>query len=313
MARTPKTPYFPFYGKDAYDDEAFSALSFAAQGLYLYLAWWQWAEGSIPANLDRILDKLPRSKTAEAKKLWPIVEAFFPVVPESGRRQNATIEEHRKKVCAKTDRHRMGAEITNAKRWGSDSLGASLSESDSDSPSDTYSDSLRAASANAIANASASGSPEGVQGEAVVAMPDRESMARIAASLEPSGMVVGGGYVASWCAQYGAEFVAAVIEDVGPSLAGKRPSYLHAILRDRHAAKWTPRAKAKPAVYTETRRVNVTPDDIREIEAGLRYGWSRTDATAEQAREYVATIRAQYAERLHEAPTLAEFLTGVTA
>jgi uncharacterized protein YdaU (DUF1376 family) len=155
MSCVTKTPAFPFYGKDAYDDEQFARLSFAEQGVYMFLAWWQWQEGSIPANLELILDKVPRRKIAEARKVWPALEAWFPVMPDNpARRQNEGVERRRQELLTRRDRNREGANKTNAKRWGSESVRGSLSESPSDSQrslsdslSDTNSDSLRAASA----------------------------------------------------------------------------------------------------------------------------------------------------------------------
>lgn len=135
MTRVEKTPSMPFYGKDAYDDETFGLLSFGTQGLYVFLAWWQWQEGTIPADIEVILDKVPRRKVIEARKIWPSVEPLFPVLEsDPTRRQNAAVERRRADVMRKRDRHRLGAEITNAERWGSASLVSSLSDGGSSSP-----------------------------------------------------------------------------------------------------------------------------------------------------------------------------------
>lgn len=110
----------PLYGKDAYDDEAFSRLTFAEQGLYWYLAWWQWQEGSIPGDLDAILDKLPRRKGDEATAAWTAVAKLFPSLSDSlsDRRANPTVERNRLKAIGERGRRQFGAELTNAKRWG---------------------------------------------------------------------------------------------------------------------------------------------------------------------------------------------------
>lgn len=110
----------PLFGGDAYDDEAFSRLTFAEQGFYWWLAWWQWQEGSIPSDLEAILDKLPRKKADEAERAWPAVSKLFPSLSESlsDRRANPNLERRRLKWVGERGRRQLGARLTNEKRWG---------------------------------------------------------------------------------------------------------------------------------------------------------------------------------------------------
>lgn len=128
----------PMYGKDSNDDEAFSRLTFGEQGFYWWLAWWQWNEGSVPADFEEILDKLPRRKVNEARKLWVNVQKFFEscTVADRQRLANTRLESHRKAMLGRRKGFQAGANKTNELRWGSQ-LGVTAEVgSPSDSPSD---------------------------------------------------------------------------------------------------------------------------------------------------------------------------------
>lgn len=230
-----KTPALPLYGKDAYDDEAFSRLSFGAQGVYWFLAWWQWSEGSIPADLEQILDKVPRKKIAEARRVWAEVLPFFPTIGDGGRRANGTVERHRSKVCGDREKRQKGAAITNAKRWG-ESLNGSLSES----LSDDVSESPRAANESASAVGSLSQhtkTGEGVQGEGRVATPDFEAAARVYEKLRQSALkeIPPEQVAVGLVTEFGEELILETLIDCENEYRGKPWRYFEKILVDRHS------------------------------------------------------------------------------
>ena len=98
MTKIEKSPSMPFYGKDAYDDEKFASLSYGAQGFFWRLAWWQWSEGSIPAQIDVIISL--RGKEKESRRLWAEVAPMFPSSNGGERRQNAYVEQLRAKLVS---------------------------------------------------------------------------------------------------------------------------------------------------------------------------------------------------------------------
>ncbi len=258
MPSVPKTPAFPLYGKDAYDDEAFSRLSFGAQGFYWFLAWWQWSEGSIPADLEAILDKVTRRKIAEARRLWAEVSPFFPITEDQTRRANATVERHRSKVCSDREKRQKGAAITNAKRW-SESLPPSLSES----LSDGLSESLRAATATASASATGSLSqttknPEGVQGE--VRTPDFGAAARVAEKIHQSALrdMPPDQLVVVWLNSFGEELIVETLVDCEAEYTGKGWQYFKRILESRKA---DPSQRPGRRVLPKAARGNGRSDD----------------------------------------------------
>lgn len=197
-----KTPAFPFYGKDAYGDELFVSLSFAAQGLWLRLAWWQWGEGSIPADVAEIVGALPAGKSKEILRLWPEVERHFPLIADGSRRQNATVETHRARIEAKRERQSRGAKTTNAARWGADP-DVSLTDTSSDSLTDHIA-TVSGIASRGNCNDSGSGSLSQITKEQQSAprklSPQQEAVGMVldafAVDLRPHG-----GIVARWIAQ----------------------------------------------------------------------------------------------------------------
>lgn len=228
VTRVEKTPAMPLYGKDAYDDETFGLLSFGAQGLYFYLGWWQWQEGSIPADLEVILDKVPRRKVNEARRLWPDIEQLFPVLNGGQRRQSPSVEKRRADVLAKRGAHQKGAAITNAKRTNSETLSvpnsAPLSDSESVSP--------RTATATALATAIGS-PPFLVERETpFTPPPDFTVVASLAERISGAGLAVEPTLqiVTAWLTEYGEALILETLVDCGPRIAGKNYAYLEKIL-----------------------------------------------------------------------------------
>lgn len=112
-----KSPAMPLYGKDAWSDERFLLLSWDAQGLFWRLAFLQWMEGSIPDDLEAVVDIV--GKARQTRSLWPVMLKFFIPVPDSpGRLYNPITSGHREKMLEKRQQQEAGAASTNGKRWG---------------------------------------------------------------------------------------------------------------------------------------------------------------------------------------------------
>lgn len=110
--KTDKAPSMPFYGKDFYTDERVIRLSWAHQGLYARLLWWQWIEMSIAAGIKEIATVVGQS--ASTRTLWTKVEPFFPVMAsDPTRRQNAKLESVRADRRAFTGRFDGTKEVPN--------------------------------------------------------------------------------------------------------------------------------------------------------------------------------------------------------
>lgn len=85
-----KSPSMPFYGKQFYDDESVWLSSLAHQGLYVALLWSQWANGSIPEDIQTIA-RLVGQKEGDVRKLWGDMRRYFEPVAE-GRLCNPQLE-----------------------------------------------------------------------------------------------------------------------------------------------------------------------------------------------------------------------------
>ncbi len=105
------------------------AMRIAERGAYCELLFFQWEMGHLPTDHGR-LSRLLGLTLEEFEDLWPAIQCKF--VARNGGLVNERLESERKKALEKRDRHRRGAEKTNAKRRQGDML--------SDTPSDTLSD-----------------------------------------------------------------------------------------------------------------------------------------------------------------------------
>lgn len=313
-----KTPAFPFYGKDAYDDEAFCRLTFAEQGLYLFLAWWQWQEGTIPADLDAILDKLPRRKTAEATRCWPSVLPFFPPAPDNPlRRRDESVEKRRKRVTDGIRGKQIGAAMTNAKRYGRTSLSDTLSVADSSRSTLHMHMQEGSSSSSLLLNQ---------DGDSRAPVPDFSAVERVSHLLDNSALSTKPSLqiTTAWLGEFGEPLVVETLADCEPSFAGKGYQYLERILVNRRDnPEQRPghrRAKSRPVLLTEPVAMDAAlarVDDVREMVRKLRPDlsaepWphgdicSRTDADA-----YVRYVEARHSEQggdLTGIPRLSEWL-----
>lgn len=107
---------------------------------YLELLCHQWTEDGLPQDLEIVARVIGYKKAAQ---IPPLVLEKFPLSSD-GKRRNLRLEKEREAQRGRIEKRREGAKKTNAKRWGSDSLGdrsatreRQLSDNDSDSPPPT--------------------------------------------------------------------------------------------------------------------------------------------------------------------------------
>lgn len=226
-----KLPYMPLYGKDAWSDEKFLAADWDVQGMFWRLLWWQWQEGSIPADISAVVDVI--GKPVTTRRLWSRMQGFFVSCGE-GRLRNEKLNALRVEALKEKNGQQKGAAITNAKRWGGESLEVSLSESLYPSLPATE---QRVASR--IATALESSTPvvlEGVQGEPTPPHsppPDFEAVARILPRFAQVGVrttpteqtLVG------LVQTYGEAMILEALADKEPNLPGKSWQYVETVLK----------------------------------------------------------------------------------
>lgn len=75
----PRKPWFPFFVDDFWQDESVQAMTLEEVGLYLRLLCFQWREGSIPGDLDR-LAKIVGVESPALARLWENVGPCFDIV-----------------------------------------------------------------------------------------------------------------------------------------------------------------------------------------------------------------------------------------
>jgi hypothetical protein len=88
-----------------------------ARAIYRELLDAQWELNALPAEPSELRQMIGATPT-EWKCWRQFVERKFPIGSD-GMRRNPTLEEHRAKSSAVRERNRIGANKTNAKRWGS--------------------------------------------------------------------------------------------------------------------------------------------------------------------------------------------------
>ena len=92
--------------------------NFIERSVYRELLDAQWIQGGLP-NDEKELMRLAGCSRKEWAASWPRVRQKFDLV--DGELKNARLEEHRAKAISLHDKRRLGAQKTNAKRYGSDS------------------------------------------------------------------------------------------------------------------------------------------------------------------------------------------------
>jgi hypothetical protein len=111
-----KLPWMPFFGTDFYNDEAVRLMSLEEEAVYIRLLWWQWREGSLPAEPDD-LEMLVGNRRAIAgqspgKMVTDRVLALFPVTRGGdGRRRNPRLQAISEEQEAKNRRRSKAGKI----------------------------------------------------------------------------------------------------------------------------------------------------------------------------------------------------------
>ncbi len=114
-----KAPWMPKYGADFYGDERVLAMGndlrgWALRGLYEWLLWKAWQEGSIPADVPTLAAMCGMPKAAFAK-LWPAIAPCWKPHPQAvGRLINGRQERVRESSGELSKKMQHLAE----RRWG---------------------------------------------------------------------------------------------------------------------------------------------------------------------------------------------------
>jgi len=88
-----------------------------ARGAYYELLGAQWDLGVLPREPAKLRGVI-RATADEWRIAWRSVESKFPIV--AGGRQHPMLEERRQRASDKRSKHRAGAALTNASRWGAE-------------------------------------------------------------------------------------------------------------------------------------------------------------------------------------------------
>jgi hypothetical protein len=226
MGRARKSPAMPLYGKDAWTDEEFAARPWDLQGLFWRLAFWQWMEGSIPDDVDKIITVV--GKPRETKRLFKVlVDAeFFVAYPnEAGRLYNLTTHGHREDMLADRAKRQFGADKTNAQ---------SAAQRTGERPAERNGERVasRAADANAITSEPATEKPGEGAGEGRELTPQQAAVKAVVDALEDSTrgfLLPTAGLIARWVKEFGVDLIVATIRAEGAkgNLDGRSASYLH--------------------------------------------------------------------------------------
>jgi uncharacterized protein YdaU (DUF1376 family) len=114
-----KAPTFQLYTSDFYMDTA--SWTAAEVGMYARLLFYQWVNGSIPNDLEKIA---PITGTLSGRKwstnvarMWSNICHKFVTLPD-GNLVNQRLEESRKKQEDFINSRKAGGKITAKKRWG---------------------------------------------------------------------------------------------------------------------------------------------------------------------------------------------------
>ena len=107
---TDKLPWMPFFGSDFYHDEAVRLMSLEEEAVYMRLLWWQWREGSLPADPEHMAKLAGASVSAQ-------VMGRFPVTRDAdGRRRNPRLDEIRRDQLALIEARSLAGKAGRAKQ-----------------------------------------------------------------------------------------------------------------------------------------------------------------------------------------------------
>jgi uncharacterized protein YdaU (DUF1376 family) len=83
--------WFPFYAADWLADEDVELMTLEQQGAYVRLLCYQWREGSIPADPNKIRNLLGGINGNKFRVIWSGIEAKFPLCNDASRRENTRL------------------------------------------------------------------------------------------------------------------------------------------------------------------------------------------------------------------------------
>lgn len=104
-------PFFPFYAADWLSAERVASMTLSAQGAYVRALCMQWRDGSLPVareKWERLFPGLAQSDLDDLLDAFPVGDDI--------RRRNGRLERERKLLDNRAEAHRLGAQMTNAKR-----------------------------------------------------------------------------------------------------------------------------------------------------------------------------------------------------
>lgn len=118
-------PWFKFYASDFLLDSRVDSLPIEAQGILIRLWCLCWRDGEIP-NDSATLSRRAMVDPKAMRRHWKALSSFFE--DSNGNLISPRMERERSESRAKSESHRLGAQKTNAKRWGKRSDSESLSD-----------------------------------------------------------------------------------------------------------------------------------------------------------------------------------------
>lgn len=108
----------PWYGFDFYADEAVKLMSWEQKGVYLFLLWHAWHEGSIPSDHAELAELLGMRRSV-FNRLWPRIAVKWHA-SSPGRLTNNRLEHERKRLEDRAKKLSEAGQNGNARRWGGD-------------------------------------------------------------------------------------------------------------------------------------------------------------------------------------------------
>ena len=145
-----KAPAFQFYAQDFISDENVVLMSNQEVGCYIKLLCFQWKQGSIPSDINKIA-KLCGENSEVMAELWPSIEPCFKQNGRRDRMANPRMEAERKKMNAYRKERSEAGKRGAKKRWKNKHKNGSAikeplaknSPSSSSSSSSSYKDTSR--------------------------------------------------------------------------------------------------------------------------------------------------------------------------
>lgn len=130
----------PFWVRDWIEDEEIQNMNAQTMASYLWLLCWNWVRGTLSSTPSTLLSLIPvRLRNHWLTKTWPLLKHHFePVEGQPGRIVNRRLKRIRDELLRKQEGHRLGADITNAKRTAKRTakLVAKRTHQDSDADAD---------------------------------------------------------------------------------------------------------------------------------------------------------------------------------